>query len=148
MKKFYVYSFKDQKNNLILVEDTKEFAKDGYDPALMKYTGIMVEANNHEEAINIYCHPKENDGYYMADEPIETANRSIIHHTKDSIVNDMRLLSLGKIITDSFDIMCDSIRQIIALTKPKDLEGVTEEELYRNVKERVAQQFLEHRPDG
>ena len=84
MNKYYVYYTKQEKEgtsgarHYVYIEEnqTHIFASGQYDPEMMEFTGVMVEADGPDAAHAIYISPAENEGeYFIVDEPPATTKK-------------------------------------------------------------------------
>jgi len=77
MKKFYVYTISQNDpidHEFVEEEAIKVFAEGHYNPAIMEFTGVIVEAEDFDRALAVYKNPACGFGeYIMADEPIATS---------------------------------------------------------------------------
>lgn len=75
MTKYYVYNVKNDdptKRVQACVEDPMSFALQKFDPTVMEFSGVFVEADNPEHAQRVYLKPQENDVFVSCDEPRPT----------------------------------------------------------------------------
>jgi len=76
MNTFYVYTTKDNSLEFIESESLPGFAAHEFKPEAMTFTGVAVEADDLNEAFQIYMNPACGFGEYtMTDEPQETFSR-------------------------------------------------------------------------
>lgn len=75
--KFYIYTSKSKEDFEFVEEDSLNvFAAHEYNPETMVFSGIVVEAEGFEQALQIYKNPACGFGEYMlTDEPSETVNK-------------------------------------------------------------------------
>ena len=94
MTKYYVYAVAQEPSRqeysndrtYAYVEDPTEFALEGFDPATMEYTGVVVEASTPTEANDVYNRPTEYSGaFLMAEEPKATALKQRAYRAKEDI---------------------------------------------------------------
>lgn len=88
--KFYVYVIKTGSSKdleFVEISHVKYFANSVFDPAIMEFTGIMVDAESPDQAKEVYLNPSCGFGeYVLLDEPIETATIRSIAAIKSSVI--------------------------------------------------------------
>lgn len=84
MTRYYVYTVQnDDPSERInaFVEDPKLFAMYKFDPEVMEFSGVFVEADTPEEAHRVYFNPQGDDVFVSCEEPLATAVKRRIHNS-------------------------------------------------------------------
>lgn len=96
MIKFFVYTTataKEDEYELVQAEDVTNFAKYEFDPKVMTFSGIAIEADDFQKAVQIYHNPACGFGeYLLSDEPSETAMRREINKATDDVTRHLEYL--------------------------------------------------------
>ena len=96
MTKYFVYAVtgdltREQSYAFVIDDKAAEFAPEGFRPAIMTYTGIMVEADSPKEANEVYNRPTEYGGdYMMADEPVEMVLKRQVYDAKRRMLPELK----------------------------------------------------------
>ena len=173
MTVYYVYHVKNadpNKNMRVFVHDTAEFALQAFDPATMEFSGVFVEANNPDEAHQIYMNPQAEDVFVSCDEPrptelkrkafdariqLLTNKLKSLKETVGRAENEARRLrtqSLILEISDDFHRIAVRISELARLirmtTSQENKEKLSDQEVYVKLMERYVEQFvaLKYRP--
>lgn len=86
MTRFYVYKSSKDELEFIEANSLEQFAAHEFDPNTHVFSGVAVDANDFDDALNLYHHPTSNVGeYIMTDEPIETVTRRQIANAKTGL---------------------------------------------------------------
>jgi len=144
MTKYYVYSkrLSDNGTEQIFVSKPEEFARKAYDPDTTEYTGIVVEAQNADEAYIVYNRPALSSVYSMADEPPEIIKvRKLFEHYSKARAKKS-VTELGAVLATTFQSMNVAISE---MARQLNLQtGQTEvpvEEIYDKIKEKLIHEF-------
>jgi len=92
MTKYFVYAVmgntpENRTYAYVASEDAAGFAINGFKPATMTYTGIMVEADSPLKANDVYNRPTEHGGdFIMADEPKEIVMKRKAYDAQQRLV--------------------------------------------------------------
>lgn len=89
MNKFYVYTTtKPDGVHSEFIEDVDMFAAQEFDPRTMEFSGVMIEADSFEAALETYTRPTSSCGQYMiADEPQATVLKRRIASVSTGLVS-------------------------------------------------------------
>lgn len=125
MAKFYVYTSKidDNKSYDYIPESSiEDFATNNFNPSIAMFTGIVVEANNYEDAIEVYHNPGCNRGeYLLADEPKATIEKRLFwslapeSRTAATSINLIRCILLLKLAASKLKEASDHFSQMSEL---------------------------------
>lgn len=173
MKKYYVYNIKTEnpKDRIqAFVEDPVDFALHGFDPAVMEFSGVFVEADDPKAAQQVYLHPQESDVFVSCDEPKPTQLKrqaseswqrimqNKLKELKESVgqaANETRKLRLQNLILEiAFDFnrlaarISELARTVRASDTDEDRKKFSEEQIYERLMKKYAGQFeqLKYRP--
>lgn len=133
MTRFYIYS--SAKDELEIVESTslEFFAVHEFDPIVMAFTGIVIDAADFHAALRVYRNPACGDGeYMMADEPVETlAKRMAVNSTTD-------LQTTADIVQARLSVLRAYVKMqtaAIKLREVNDLMNQVAKDLFKSYKE-------------
>lgn len=90
--KFFVYTIDKNELEFIEEEAVERFAASGFDPDIMEFSGIAIEANDIEDALSIYHNPGCGFGeYILSTEPAATVVRRQIREASNGIEESFTL---------------------------------------------------------
>lgn len=75
LTRYYVYNVHSDDKNLRIhafVEDPETFSKSEFEPAVMQFSGVFVEAEDPRHAEQVYLKPGPDDTFVSCEEPIAT----------------------------------------------------------------------------
>lgn len=149
MTKYYVYSVKNNDDDVYtnaFVEDPFMFAIEVFNPEIMEFSGVLIEADTPEEANRIYQHPRSEDVLVSCEEPRPTVVKRIMHNAK---AQDSRSLKTSTLVIDIATTFIDLSFKISELARLINrIPGQSTEDVYKLLMEKYGQQLaeLKYRP--
>jgi hypothetical protein len=107
MNKFYVYAVKDEgtdnvgKYIYINEENIEGFAENEFNPYVMDYSGVVVEADNPQHAHEIYMSFGQDGNIFWTDEPTCTMNRRRVYDARRRMLKAQQFRELQQALKQS-----------------------------------------------
>lgn len=135
--KYYVYSIHGEKSSkadgLFFAKESQiaHFAETKFNPAFMSFTGIMIEAESTQDALETFYNPSHTQTeYFICDEPTETS--SLRFKKNDNFEDLVRNVSAGFIVmNNAMSIIADLLYE--QSNKPDGLSPAHFFELIKNM---------------
>jgi hypothetical protein len=86
MVKFFVYTSAKDEYEFVEEDAIEHFAAHEFDPGVMQFSGVAIEADDFDKAMDVYRNPACGHGeYMMSDEPSATFTRRQMREVKGGL---------------------------------------------------------------
>lgn len=166
LTRYYVYNVYSDDEDLRIhafVEDPETFSKSEFEPAVMEFSGVFVEAEDSRHAEQIYLKPGPDDTFVSCEEPIATVQareewlekiKQGLNGLRNVIEKDEERLRLqvliAKVVADLNKIADTSSDIVRCLRRIYPNGNASNQELFDGLVEKYAEQLrsLKYRSRG
>lgn len=157
LTRYYVYNVYSDDQDLRIhafVEDPETFSKSEFEPAVMEFSGVFVEAEDSRHAEQIYLKPGPDDTFVSCEEPIATVQareewlekiKQSLNGLRDVIEKDEERLRLqiliAKVVADLNKIADTSSDIVRCLRRIYPNGKASNQELFDGLVEKYAEQL-------